>query len=220
MLISEENIGYEVDIVDVTLSKKIDIVGDLLIVIIPVYDNMPPKPFIDMLHNSNINYKYCVAIHTYGGVTYRNSLANLVALLSYKGMKCVAAAAVVTNHTYVTQNESTADKRDTLIKIMSAANNNICNNSNINIAKVIQHNLIKKILDNNHDKLFPQPHRDMSKCNNCGKCAAVCPANGSCINCLACVKACPNGAIEFNPNKLPIKGIKFMQYINKKDKII
>lgn len=197
---------------------------DLLIWATPTYAGRIPNKTLSHVAEilRNINGTRCIAVATFGNRHYDNALAELVSLMRQGGGLPLAAAAIVTRHSFS--------------KTLAAGRPNSNDNAQI---EQFAHQVALKIKTADSQPVtvpgepLPQhyytplqqdgeaanilkvrPQCDASLCIHCGKCVDVCPMgsitkvegiphfNGTCIKCQACVAYCPEQAIQFTDPSL------------------
>lgn len=192
--------------------------NDLVVIGTPVYAGRVPNKIISFI-TENIKGKetLCLSVVCYGNRSCDDALTELVNTMKNNGFIDLAAASVVTEHSF-------ADKLAT----------GRPDSEDINDLENFGKKVSEKILSGNYTEVsvpgvFPcekyytplktdgtpakflkaTPVTDTVKCVNCGACVAACPmgsvdssdvsvTTGICIKCQACIKACPVGARYFD----------------------
>lgn len=197
-----------------TLTEK-----DLVVIGTPTYaGKMPNKLLPDFREKLKGGGALAVPVVLFGNRSYDNSLAELSAILEANGFHTVAAGAFVGRHAFT---DELAYGRPGWSDLFEAKT----------FAKNIS-DKVKALLDIPAPVAVPgdpdapyyipkgtdgepvnflkaKPKTKLSRCNNCGTCARLCPmgaidprniANvpGTCIKCQSCVRKCTKGAKYFD----------------------
>ena len=191
---------------------------DLVILGTPVYAGRVPNkimPFIrDHIYG---NGALCVPVVCFGNRAFDDALAELFLLAGDNGFTVLAAAAVVSEHSFAPELAPGRPDDQDLAGLRTFGER---------IAEKVQKN--GPALETVPGTLPPEkyytpqradgaparflkavPKTDMEKCTRCGTCAKVCPMGsvdpadpavtaGVCIKCQACIKLCPAGARTFD----------------------
>ena len=191
---------------------------DLVLLGSPVYAGRIPNkimPYIrDHIHGDGTQ---CVCIAAYGNRSFGDALSELYLLAKGNGFVVVAAAAVVSEHSFASllasgrPNEN--DTKELLVFAEKIANK--LRSGDGSVSEVPGANppgsyytpLRRDGLPAKFLKAVPQT--DLGKCRRCGVCHTVCPmgsvdkdhpeiTNGVCIKCQACIYACKYKARYFD----------------------
>ncbi|MEG1609091.1 MAG: EFR1 family ferrodoxin [Clostridia bacterium] len=237
-----------VAVIDIT--KKTDrpmrLVGKILVVVLPIYNNSLPQPAKEWLQNSELDFSFALICLTYGGVSRGRAMAECAQILKNKNIALASGGFLPTNHCYNDKivNDCNAKDIDVIKKLVDKAliNGALIENSlvdktllNFNskntstFASKNSNSASSKRLDKYRDALFPKPYTDKKYCISCSKCIEACPmgainlshiTNEKCIHCNACVNVCETNARIFKISKTAKFGIKFARCFNKKYKIL
>lgn len=183
--------------------------NDFCIIGIPSFGGRIPKAAADRLRNIQGNKTPAVIIVTYGSRAYEDTLIELKDLSNKQGFICIAAAAIITEHSIVREIAEGRPNEDDLNKIGG-------------FSAIIKKRLtlpLKEISvpgDRPYKELhtIPIPPETNEACTKCGLCAKYCPVSvipkespnqtdsGKCISCMRCVRICPKKARKCNEEKL------------------
>ena len=170
----------------------------LFTLVFPVHGQRVPSPLRSWLKALPRVRTRAVLLCTYGSVHPGGALSEAAKLLRRKGMTVTAAAALPGPHSY----RCARTKRDL----------NGAGETDLPAAQTFyrqaQSRTAPAVLAPGWDpaRLLPdrlapvrlavrRPRADPALCKGCGRCRAVCPAQGGdCIRCAACVVNCPTGA--------------------------
>lgn len=193
--------------------------NDIVVVGTPTYaGKMPNKLLPDFQGKLHGNGALAVPVVTFGNRSYDHSLAELCAVLERNGFHTVAAGAFACRHAFT---DELAYGRPGWSDLFEAKNfaKQIADkvNSLTEIPAVVwvpgdadAPYYVPKGTDGQPAKfLKAKPKTKLSRCNQCGACARVCPmgaidpadtANvpGTCIKCQACVRKCTKQAKYFD----------------------
>ncbi len=194
---------------------------DLVILGVPVYAGRVPNVLLPFLTEKVVgNGALAVPVVLYGNRNYDDALVELRDILYKDGFAPVAAAAFVGEHSFSrVLAAGRPDREDELLMDGFAEA----------VARKVQRldAVPEEVLAVKGDEpirpyykprdregnfiniLKVKPKTDLSKCTNCGVCAALCPmgsidaadpsqVTGICIKCCACVKGCPEGAKHYD----------------------
>ena len=196
--------------------------SDLVLFSVPTYAGRIPNkilPFVQTLFSGDSTP--VVPVVTFGNRSYDNSLKELRNELREHGFYPIAAAAIVSRHVFSkTLGHGRPDPQD-LNQLQELAESIA---ENIQKCQSIQ-DLMPPVLPDDDLPVGPYytpldengnpakflkatPVTDLSICDSCGLCAAVCPmgsvssshpeeTTGICIKCQACVLKCPRHARRF-----------------------
>jgi ferredoxin/flavodoxin len=186
-------------------------------IVFPVYVSGMPflvKEFIEKLRIKKEVYVFTVATF---GVSAGASIAQLEKLLVHKGIKLSAAFKMQMPGNYQVMYPPFSEKKqleffkneeESIAKIVSAINNKKivkCSGIGNVIMKAVGGLMYKSFNPNEKDKNFWTD----DKCNGCGICLQVCPANNikmqegtpewqhKCEQCVACMQWCPQKSIQY-----------------------
>lgn len=188
---------------------------ELLVLGVPVYAGRVPNILLTFLSRIKSDGGRAVAIVNYGNRDYDDALSELVEILKDSGLTVIAAAAFVSQHAFSDKIAfRRPDNRDLMIcdffsqEVIKKMND--LQMASVNVPGQVPPRPYYKPLDING---LPYDFRKIkpvtsSNCNNCGKCAVICPMDaidrmdysnvkGTCIKCCACVKGCPTGSKRF-----------------------
>ena len=191
---------------------------DLVVIGCPVYAGRVPNKIMPFFKDRiKGNGSKCISVVSYGNRSFDNALAELSGLMSDNGMKVIAGAAVVGEHSFantlatnrpdendIAEYTAFAEKVALKIKAGDESTPNIVGNYPCD-------KYYTPLKENGEPAVFLKaiPQIDITKCKSCGKCSSVCPMNSisgeapfqttsTCIKCQACIKACPEGARFFD----------------------
>ena len=211
---------------------------DLVLLGSPVYAGRVPNkimPYIrDHIHGVETR---CICIAAYGNRSFGDTLSELYLLAKRNGFVVVAAAAVVSEHSFASLLAS-GRPDETDIKELQGFAEKIADklrSDNGSVAEVPGSNppgpyytpLREDGLPAKFLKAVPQTN--LGKCRRCGVCHTVCPmgsvdkdhpeiTNGVCIKCQACIYACKNKARYFNDEDfLSHKQMLIENYMERKE---
>ena len=193
-----------------TISKKVGIV-------FPVYVSGMPLLVKEFIENVKMpKDAYVFTIVTFGAAAGA-SISQLEKLLTYKGLKLSAAYKMKMPGNYQVmyppfsekkQKENFKNEEEKITAIVRSINNNEIvkfNGVGESIMKVIGGMLYRSFSPYEKDKNFWTDE----KCNGCGTCSKVCPANNikmdegipqwqhKCEQCVACMQWCPQKSIQY-----------------------
>ena len=179
----------------------------LAIIVVPVYGGRVAPLAMERLQNIRGLDTPTVLVVVYGNRAYEKALMELDAFALPHGLKVIAGATFIGEHSYSTDEHPIAAGRP--------------NDSDLALATEFGKKIIEKIKTaTGPDTLYPidvraikrprQPRtpwvKDESLCTHCGLCVVHCPAGAitkgdelnvdetKCIKCCACVKVCPRNA--------------------------
>lgn len=202
------------DVTPVTSRKgSLEFTGsDLVIFGVPVYIGRVPnliKPWLETIKGGGA---FGVPVVVYGNRAYDDALLELYDMMTACGFICTAAAAFVGEHSF---SRTLGAGRPDAADLQAAAS---FGERVAHLREPLASSLpgrrpaqFYKALDDEgkpFDIRKAKPETDLSLCNGCGICVAVCPmgsisisepssVEGICIKCGACVKKCPSGAKRF-----------------------
>lgn len=195
--------------------------NDFCIIGIPSFGGRMPKVAADRLRNIEGNKTPAVIIVTYGSRAYEDTLIELKDLANEQGFICIAAAAIVTEHSIVHEIAEGRPNEDDLREIGS-------------FSAIIKKRLslpFKEISvpgNKPYKELhtIPIPPEANETCTKCGLCAKYCPVSaipkenpnqtdiGKCISCMRCVSICPKKSRKCNEEKLKAISEKLKKICN------
>lgn len=180
---------------------------DVCMVAVPSFGGRVPAVAVERLSQVKGNHARAVLVAVYGNREYEDTLLELKEVLETAGFRCVAAVAVIAEHSIMRQYASGRPNRQDLEELASFGRQ------------------IKEKLDQNTGGEMPalpgnHPYRKYSgvplrpkadkNCNQCGLCSRECPVHAIpsdhpsqtnedvCISCMRCIKVCPNHARKLN----------------------
>lgn len=185
--------------------------GELLIVGMPVYAGRIPQQGAQALDMIKGDGTPAIAVCVYGNRDYDDALLETADLLANSGFHTVAAAAFIAQHSIFPQLAAGRPDEADMAKLEEfgrACKEKIeawhCGDS-------IPAPTIKGNRPYKKPGAIPlHPHGDKKKCNSCGTCARLCPAEAigtdepwktdgdKCISCGRCVAVCPQHARRFS----------------------
>lgn len=184
--------------------------GDMAVVAAPVYGGRIPAVAVERLSALSADGVSAVLLAVYGNRDYDDALVELYDVAGRCGMRVVAAAALLAEHSiFRSAGHGRPDAADAaaeaeFARMVAAALESMTDDA------------VPKPLDlkgNRPYKVYggvPLKPRVTGRCTRCGACAAKCPVgaiptdapdrtdNAKCITCMRCVAMCPNGAREIN----------------------
>ena len=198
-----------IDISEPDLSNYIMNTDDFCIVGVPSFGGRVPEAAILRLQKIRGDRTPAFLLVTYGGRAYEDTLKELKDLLEKQNFICIGAAAMVTEHSIVSQigtgRPNVEDYKELDIFLME-------------IKKRLQTELCSVEVPGNRPykeyKVLPMEIKASEKCVKCGLCAENCPVKAiipenpqltdhkKCISCMRCVKICPFHARNVDPVKI------------------
>jgi len=177
---------------------------DLVIVGMPVYAGRIPSTCPSLLRTFQGNGAKAIAIVAYGNRAYEDALRELETILIQQGFLIIKAAAVIAQHSlFPLVAKNRPDSSDWLkIEHWAKEQRN----------RPLQHTDEGTYRERGKISFKPE---GTEQCNNCGLCAAICPAKAidireprktdkeKCISCTACIHVCPVHARAFLDEKYP-----------------
>ena len=218
-----EALGRPFEKIDFTLpaAREGDIVfgpGDLVILGTPVYAGRVPNKLMPYIRDHiRGGGALCVPVVCFGNRAFDDALAELFLLAKDNGFSVLAAAAVVTDHSFAPALAAGRPNGADLAEL-SAFGEQIAEKAQKN-GPVLQtvpgamppEKYYTPLRADGAPAKFLKavPKTDMSKCTRCGTCGKVCPmgsvdasdppvTTGVCIKCQACIRRCPAGARTFD----------------------
>ncbi|MEG1536604.1 MAG: EFR1 family ferrodoxin [Clostridia bacterium] len=222
-----------VAVVDIT--KKTDhpmsLVGEMLVVVLPIYNNSLPLPAKEWLQNSELDFRFALICLTYGGVSRGRAMTECAQILNGKNIALASGGFLPTNHCYINKGGDDCNAKDIAVikTLVDKALLNINSKTTPTFAIKNSNSAPSKRLDKYRDALFPKPYTDKKCCISCNKCIEACPVGAinlsfltseKCIHCNACVNVCDTNARIFKISKAAKFGIKFARLFNKKYKVL
>jgi len=192
---------------------------DLVVVGTPTYaGKMPNKILPDFQKRLRGNGALAVSLVMFGNRGYENSLAELCSTLVTNGFGVIAAGAFVGEHAFTNElgygrpgwsdqfeMKELATKIADKVKSLTGAPEAVQVPGAADAPYYVPKGMDGKAVD----FLKAKPKTHLSKCNNCGACARICPmgaidlkdysrVSGTCIKCQACVHKCTKRAKYFD----------------------
>lgn len=197
----------------VDLSKKQDFYQfeftkeDFCIIGVPCFGGRVPMLAVERIREMRGNQTPAVLIVTFGNRAYDDALLELKETLELSGFLCVAAMAVVCEHSIMHQYGKGRPHCKDFEEIKSFVDivKERCKDEMISI-KVPGNAPYKE-----YHGIPLKPTASFKKCISCGACALLCPAQAipidnpshtdhqHCISCMRCIQVCPQHARKNNP---------------------
>lgn len=192
--------------------------GDLVVLGVPVYAGRVPNVLVDFL--KKIKGRNCIGIPmvVYGNRHYDDALIELRDIMEEDGIRCVAGAAYIGEHSFSTKlaaGRPDEDDMNTLWGFFDKVYEKISDSDSFEKIEVPgnfpYHPYYVPKDDDERELSFlkAKPVTDEDKCVWCRACAKACPmeainymkpaeVRGTCIKCGACIKKCKKGAKYFD----------------------
>lgn len=177
--------------------------SELVIIAVPVFGGRIPAIVAEKLNELDGSGRGAVTLVVYGNRAYEDALLELNNVITERGFQVVASAALVAQHSMAPEiGKGRPDEKDRR-SILDFAGKVLdkMEKGTENPVKVPGNYPYKNGMS------IPVTPISLPSCNQCGKCASVCPTgailleNGTvvtspekCILCMACVAACPEHA--------------------------
>lgn len=221
-----KDLNYELkDSKIVQISKKNipvtnDVQSDKIGFVFPVYFSGIPmmvKDFIEKLHINKNTYVFAVA--TFGGMT-GISLKQIEKILNKKAVNLSAGFGIKMPGNYQVMYPPFSEEQQTkLFKREREQINEITDAIKNNRIVKQKGNVIMDSINGLLNANFKPQNKDKNfwtdeKCNGCGMCAKICPANNivmtegkpkwqhQCESCVACMQWCPQTSIQYKKNTI------------------
>jgi ferredoxin len=217
--------------IDLTLPKQREsftgkVMGDIILVGVPVYAGTMPLPIMEPLNRLEGNGKWAVPVAVYGNRSAETCVDELAKILRDRGFKILAAASFVAEHSMASKEHpwglGRPDQSDleTAAKFGEQIKEKLCSGpSEIQTGDRFLNFLTREMVES-----FPEGYHvkvahwingivavAFSKdadCTECITCSNVCPTGAIkvaskeieddlCIRCMACTHACPTGVLSF-----------------------
>ena len=190
---------------------------DLVIIAMPVFARRVPALAVERLRPVKANNARCVVAVVFGNRAYDDALVELLDVATDTGFRVVAAVAASAEHSIIRKyghgRPDADDERELQgfgTEILRKVEAGTCT-----VPQVPGNRPYKK------PGMVPHP-KGRRGCNQCGVCAAHCPADAipfdnpkavdtaKCISCMKCVSVCPTGARRIGAvmNFLATQGLK------------
>lgn len=213
--IFSRHLGYDYERYDITSYKKrdtkIELASDEVAVFAyPVYGGRVVDIMVNQLENIVFNNNIAVVLAVYGNRAYEDALLEMQDLLEAKGVKVVAAAAFIANHS-IMRKVAVGRPNEKDLEILEDFAKKVRNK--IDILESFE--VLEKIkLPGNYPYRkyngIPLKPKGNKKCTACGACVNNCPVNAipkenprytdksKCITCMGCAAICPQNARHLN----------------------
>ncbi|MGN0671023.1 MAG: EFR1 family ferrodoxin [Anaerovoracaceae bacterium] len=192
--------------------------GDLVIVGVPVYAGRVPNVLVDFLRKIKGRGAVGIPVVLYGNRAYDDALIELRDIMEGCGIRCVAAAAYIGEHSFSTvlgAGRPDEDDMNTLWKFIDDVYEKVSSSDSFDMIDVpgnvpyMPYYVPKDDDQQELDFLRAKPITDEEKCVWCRVCAKACPmesinymkpseVRGICIKCGACIKKCEKNAKYFD----------------------
>lgn len=181
---------------------------DFCFVAVPSYGGRVPSPVYDILHKFNGNGARAALVVAYGNRGIDDTLCELSDILENVHFRCIAGIEAVAEHSLSRKfGEGRPDVKDgeTLKQYAQEIKESLRSNS---FSKSLTFPGSRPYIEYNGVPVKP---KTTHKCNDCGHCAAECPAHAipknepnltnkeKCISCMHCVYICPVHARKITP---------------------
>lgn len=182
--------------------------NEVVVIAVPSYGGRVPGLAAGRIRQVHGNSARSVLVCVYGNRAFEDTLVELEDLVKEAGFQVIAAVSAVAEHSILrcfAAGRPDAEDQRTLADFGQAILKRLENGGKTG---VIPGNRPYK---NSGGGMVPQTQ---SRCIQCGKCAALCPAGAidpadarkidaaKCIGCMRCVKICPQHAKELDDAKL------------------
>lgn len=177
--------------------------SELIVIAAPVFGGRIPSLVAENLKELDGKGKKAVTLVVYGNRAYEDALLELNNETQNSGFQIIASAAVVAQHSMapeVGKGRPDAQDREALLAFARKVTKKLESGSESPV-KVPGNYPYKNGMS------MPVTPISLTSCNQCGKCAAVCPTGAirlennaavteaeKCMLCMACVSACPEHA--------------------------
>ena len=221
-----KGLAYNINTIDLTMPNGRDsqttLSGDVVIIAVPVYEECVPHLVLPFFERLDASGQPAVILTVYGNLHRGRALLQLRDIAANCGLRVVAAASFIAEHSFSTDAYPVAAHRpdnDDIAQAISfgEALRHKLGNAQPGLVEVPAEklSLMARLLPGGSAKVFSKaPKVDLSRCTHCGVCAELCPVvaidaqslhieTSRCIRCFTCVKRCAYGAraIEF---RLPL----------------
>ncbi|MGN0267724.1 MAG: 4Fe-4S binding protein [Lachnospiraceae bacterium] len=177
--------------------------SELTVIAVPVFGGRVPAVAVQKLKELNGDGKKAVTLVVYGNRAYEDALLELNNVIKDSGFRIIASAAAVAQHSMAPEvGKGRPDEQDERSILMFAGKvlDKIESGSEAQI--IVPGNYPYK-----NGMNMPVAPISLPSCNQCGKCAAICPSGAirlendsvvtdaeKCCLCMACTAACPEHA--------------------------
>lgn len=175
---------------------------DMVLVAMPSFGGLAPKPAIDRLLRIAGNGAKCAVVAVYGNRAYEDTLVQMEDAAEQSGFRVIAGVSAVAEHSMIHQYAAGRPDQSDEAQLSSFAKQIV--------EKCLEGKLSKPVLPGNRPYkkaggtgLVP---KGTSSCASCGLCADACPVQAidrdhpratdgkKCISCMRCVALCPQHA--------------------------
>ena len=187
--------------------------GDVAVFALPVYSERFPRFVLEILERIEGGDRPLIGISVYGNIGFGITLEEYQAFAARRGMRFIAAGAMIGQHTYASESSPIGLGRPDAADLEQAREfgrrvREKIENGDDTPAAIPKPSLPRWVADlpeNGVRFLLRQPRVNSETCNRCGACAARCPAGAidaqtlaieekRCLRCGACVQVCPRSA--------------------------
>lgn len=186
---------------------------DITVFAVPVFAGRVPAVCAERLNFFKGSKTPAIVMAVYGNREYDDALLELTDIVKKNGFVVIGAGAFIAQHSIfnaVAEGRPDAKDESALIEFSTKCKDVL---NNFTGAEVISVKGNSPYMDAQPVPFFPESD---SKCDECGACATVCPANAipgehpsqtiqeKCIACTACIHICPQKSRAFRGEKFPM----------------
>ena len=189
--------------------------NEIVLVGTPVYGGRIPKIFarkLDKLHGDGAK---AIAMVVYGNRDYDDALLELTDILRGSGFNVMAAGAFIAQHSIFPKTGISRPDKNDIDRLIEFGR--FCRES-INRTDIPDLLIKGNRPYKTYGSVPIHPTGDKDKCNECGRCSALCPAdaivqdkpwmtdNSKCISCGRCIVSCPASVRRYRGFKYKVIG--------------
>ncbi|MEG2414286.1 MAG: hypothetical protein RSB61_06515, partial [Clostridia bacterium] len=145
-----------VAVVDITKTTDhpVSFVGEMLVVVLPIYNNSLPLPAKEWLQNSELDFRFALICLTYGGVSRGRAMDECAQILNGKNIALASGGFLPTNHCYINKDGDDCNAKD--IAVIKTLVDKALSNGALIVKTFIENTLIDKTFADTNlvDKTF------------------------------------------------------------------